>query len=58
MITCDLSTGAIKVNTNKSPGTYEIKIIGSLPDLTTTRTNIFTITITKLNKPPIFITEL
>ena len=35
MITCDLTTGAIKVNTNKLPGTYSVKIIGTLPDLST-----------------------
>jgi hypothetical protein len=45
MIGCDLSTGAIKVNTNKAPGTYSVKIIGTLPDLTTTISEIFTITI-------------
>ena len=45
MIGCDLSTGAIKVNTNKAAGTYSVKIIGTLPDLTTTKYEIFTITI-------------
>jgi hypothetical protein len=37
MIGCDLSTGAIKVNTNKALGTYSVKIIGTLPDLITTK---------------------
>jgi len=37
MITCDSSTGVIKVNTIKAPGTYYVKIIGTLPDLTTTK---------------------
>jgi hypothetical protein len=45
MLGCDLSTGAIKVNTNKPLGTYSAKIIGTLPDLTTTKSEIFTITI-------------
>ena len=45
MLGCDLSTGAIKVNTNKAAGTYSVKIIGTLPDLTTTKSEIFTITI-------------
>jgi hypothetical protein len=45
MIGCDLSTGAIKVNTNKAAGTYSVKIIGTLPGLTTTKTETFTIKI-------------
>jgi len=45
MLGCDLSTGAIKVNTNKAAGTYRVKIIGTLPDLTTTISEIFIITI-------------
>jgi hypothetical protein len=45
MLGCDLSTGAIKVNTNKAAGSYYVKIIGTLPDLTTTKSEIFTITI-------------
>jgi len=45
MLDCDLNTGAIKVNTIKIPGSYSVKIIGTLPDLTTTRSEIFTITI-------------
>ena len=35
MLGCDLSTGAITVNTNKLPGTYSVIIIGTLPDLST-----------------------
>jgi hypothetical protein len=35
MITCDSSTGAIKVNTIKAPGIYNVEIIGTLPDLST-----------------------
>ncbi len=45
MIGCDLTTGVIKINTNKAAGTYSVKIIGTLPDLTTTKSEIFTITI-------------
>jgi hypothetical protein len=45
MIGCDLSTGAIKVNTNKAAGTYSVKITGTLPDLTTTKYENFTIKI-------------
>jgi hypothetical protein len=45
MIGCDLSTGAIKVNTIKSAGIYSVKIIGTLPDQTKTKYEIFTITI-------------
>jgi hypothetical protein len=36
MLGTDLNTGAIKVNTNKTPGTYEIVVKGTLPDLTAT----------------------
>ena len=49
MLGCDSSTGAIKVNTNKAPGTYSVKIIGTLPDLTTTEYEIFTIKILPSN---------
>ena len=49
MLGCDLSIGAIKVNTNKLPGTYSVKIIGTLPDLTTTEYEIFTIKILPSN---------
>ncbi len=45
MIEIDPLTGAIKVNTNKAPGTYRIRVIGTLIDLTTTKNEIFTITI-------------
>jgi hypothetical protein len=45
MLGTDLNTGAIKVNTIKAVGTYEILVIGTLPDLTTTRYEIFTIKI-------------
>jgi len=34
MIEVNPLTGAIKVNTNKAPGTYDIGVIGKLPDLT------------------------
>jgi len=46
MIEIDPLTGAIKVNTNKAPGTYLIRVIGTLTtNLTTTINEIFTITI-------------
>ena len=32
MLGCDLITGSIKINTNKAPGSYSVKIIGTLPD--------------------------
>jgi hypothetical protein len=52
MLGTDLNTGAIKVNTIKAAGTYEILVKGTLPDLTTTRSEIFTITIVAPNQPP------
>jgi hypothetical protein len=51
MLGTDLNTGAIKVNTIKAAGTYSIKIIGTLPDLTT-KSEIFTITIVVPNQLP------
>jgi uncharacterized protein YlxW (UPF0749 family) len=51
MLGTDLNTGAIKVNTNKPAGTYSIKVIGTLPDLTTTKNEIFTITIVPNQSP-------
>jgi len=32
MISVDLFTGAIKINSNKPEGTYHIKLEGTLPD--------------------------
>jgi hypothetical protein len=52
MIEINPLTGAIKVNTNKAPGTYRIIVIGTLPDLITTKTEIFTITIERPNQLP------
>ena len=49
MLGCDYNTGAIKVNTNKPSGDYTVKIIGTLPDLTTKKNEIFTIKITLPN---------
>ena len=49
MIEIDPLTGAIKVNTNKAPGTYRIRVIGTLTtNLTTKKNEIFTITINQL----------
>jgi len=52
MLGTDLNTGAIKVNTNKPAGTYEIEVIGTLPDLTTTKSESFIITINPSNQLP------
>ena len=52
MLGADLYTGAIKVNTNKPTGTYSVKVVGTLPDLTTTKSEIFTITINPPNQLP------
>jgi hypothetical protein len=49
MLGAHLYTGAIKVNTNKPPGIYSVKVVGTLPGLTTTKSEIFTITINTPN---------
>jgi hypothetical protein len=46
MISVDILTGAIKVNSNKPEGTYNIKVEGILPDLKTKDSLIFKIIIT------------
>jgi hypothetical protein len=51
MIEVNPLTGAIKVNTNKAPGIYDIRVIGKLPDLTT-KSEIFTIKIVVPNQLP------
>jgi hypothetical protein len=48
------STGTIFVSDKKLPGTYKIKVIGTLPDLVTTYSAYFTINITESNNPPYF----
>jgi hypothetical protein len=58
MLGTDLNTGAIKVNTNKAAGTYSIKVIGTLSDLITTKSEIFTIKINPKNQLPYFISPL
>jgi hypothetical protein len=52
----DPDSGKITVSKSNPPGTYTIKIIGTLPDLTST-VQIFTITIGK-NSLPTFQTPL
>jgi hypothetical protein len=52
MLGIHLYTGAIKVNTNKPTGTYSIEVVGTLPGLTTTKSEIFTITINTPNQIP------
>jgi hypothetical protein len=47
------STGTIFVSDKKLPGTYNIKVIGTLPDLITTYSANFTIIITA-SDPPYF----
>jgi hypothetical protein len=50
LIGVDSKTGAIFVSKYKPPGTYNVKIIGTLPE-NTTETAIFTIII--INTPPV-----
>ncbi len=57
LLGCDFNSGSIKVNTNKAPGTYNIKIIGTLPDQTTLDEN-FIITIAPPNQAPRFSSAL
>jgi hypothetical protein len=45
LISVDYTTGAITISTTKAPGTYSVKVIGTLPDLVTTKNEIFSITI-------------
>jgi hypothetical protein len=52
MLGAHLYTGAIKVNTIKAAGTYEILVKGTLPDLTTTRSESFMIRIFDPNQLP------
>jgi hypothetical protein len=55
LISIDSSSGTITVSLAKPPGTYNIKIIGTLPDLSTTAFDTFSITITApSNSPPYF----
>jgi hypothetical protein len=57
LMSVNSATGAIFVSTLKPLGTYNIKVIGTLPDLVTTTSAIFTITI-KGNTIPVFSTPL
>jgi hypothetical protein len=58
MLGAHLYTGAIKVNTNKPPGIYSVKVVGTLPGLTTTKSEIFIITINTPNQLPYFSSPL
>jgi hypothetical protein len=51
----DSATGSIIVSKSKPAGTYTIKVIGTLPDLVTTTSAIFTI---KVNTVPVFSSAL
>ena len=46
----DATTGNIFVSKLKPEGTYKIKVIGTLPDLITTTSEVFTIIINALPK--------
>ena len=50
MISIDLYTGTIKVDSNKAPGTYNIKVYGELPHLPNAASCIITIKIATLPK--------
>jgi hypothetical protein len=49
------TTGSISVSNLKPVGTYTVKVIGTLPDLVTTTSAIFTIIV---NTVPVFNTSL
>jgi len=51
----DSATGSIFVSKSKPAGTYTVKVIGTLPDLVTTSSAIFTI---KINTVPVFSSTL
>jgi hypothetical protein len=57
LISVNSATGAIFVSASKPAGTYNIKVIGTLPDLVTTTSAIFTVTI-KANTVPVFSSPL
>ena len=51
----DSTTGSIFVSKSKPAGTYTVKVIGTLPDLVTTTSAIFTIIV---NTAPVFSSAL
>ncbi len=57
MISVNSVTGDIFVSSSKPVGTYIIKVVGTLPNLVTTTSEIFTITI-KANNVPVFSSPL
>jgi hypothetical protein len=50
------TTGSIFVSNSKPPGSYQVKIVGNLPDFTT-YSEIFTITVI-YNTPPKFLNSM
>jgi hypothetical protein len=59
LMSVNSATGAIFVSTSKPGGTYNIKVIGTLPDLVTTTSAIFTIVIKEpVNTVPVFSSSL
>ena len=59
LVSINPSSGQITVALAKPAGTYNIKIIGTLPDLTTTTFELFTLTILPpTNQPPAFVSPL
>ena len=48
----DSATGTINVTKSKPAGTYTVKVIGTLPDLISSNSAVFTITI--INTAPVF----
>jgi|LauGreDrversion4_2_1035121.scaffolds.fasta_scaffold38394_1 hypothetical protein len=57
----DPTTGTIFVSKSKLPGTYYLKVTGSLPDYVTNSFDVFTITVLlpiPINYPPLFSTSL
>ena len=52
LMSVDSSTGTIFVSKSKPAGTYTVKVIGTLPDLESSNSAVFTITI--INTAPVF----
>jgi hypothetical protein len=59
LVSIDALTGTLTVDISKPSGTYSIKVIGTLPDLLTQTSSIFTLNIGVAgNNPPTFISTL
>jgi hypothetical protein len=52
LMSVDSATGTIFVSKSKPAGTYTVKVIGTLPDLISSNSAVFTITI--INTAPVF----